>query len=288
MALDGRRANTGVVPMFDEDEKQLKTIDIARETVFRKPNKCQRLQRIYCNGKECENIYRIVDKDQREKLGEGVYGQVYQACLGDDCSYVGKWVEKNDQFNIVSEGKLQHELALKGIAPEVKQIMICQNGGMIVMSGLKATLDQIITRVSESQLTYLRNHYTPSQIAKDEFIIPAQYPDTPQVQTYRKNLITQVINLIEKLNELHLFHNDLHFNNIMVDNNDRVYIIDMGFMKPTPYRGNIIDNVDMKKFRAILSIYISDYNNLAYLEQHVRDVLNQKLGLKRNIPIRGR
>lgn len=221
---------------------------------FNKPNSCNLLEKVYCVGEECDNVYVIMDeKDQI--IGKGGYGQVYQACLKDKCDYVGKWVKivyPNDKDDLMRELLIQYDLSLYNIAPSIKQLLLCDNGGMIIMSGLKITLRDYLSVLSDYQEAALFQR--PAVILDDD----------GDIRLERIAVIEQLFDLIKQMNELHYVHNDLHLGNIMLDQNNRPYIIDFGLAKKVEE----IDYSDIDHIRWKLKSLLFSYSNLDYLLVH--------------------
>lgn len=113
------------------------------------------MESVYIGDNKCPGIYTISEN----KIGEiSKYGDIYQACCGTDCSYIAKW--QSEKKSALEEAKIQYFVAQHGIAPMIREVLICENNGaIIIMDVLSITAGRMIRSLSSNQLTVTIQHY---------------------------------------------------------------------------------------------------------------------------------
>lgn len=81
------------------------------------------------------------------------------------------------------------------------------------------------------------------------------------------NITTQILDLLQKINQRNLFHNDIKLQNITIKNK-KVYLIDFGMLKNTSQPGSLI-NMSFKS----LIIYCQN-NNWNYYEKYYQKLIS--------------
>jgi serine/threonine protein kinase len=182
-----------------------------RSTLLPRDPICLNVSKLYCENDEvCKQRFLM-----SKQLGRGAYGRVYEACHDDVCDYIAKWIPIPGMMKL---DEIQREIDIQfvasgtGISPKIKQVLICDNGVLIIMDRMKQTLGDYLT---EKKLT------------DDE-----------------KTLILFKITTV--LNNFHLLgytHNDTHTNNFMIDKNDDVKLIDFG--KAVKWNSSTFENIEL-------------------------------------------
>lgn len=147
-------------------------------------------------------------------IGKGNASEVYKVCKDFSCDYVMKIIHKYQHDQIKREICFQKLLANKGLAiPIVDWWLYKDKGGVIIMPIMKETLGQRLKRIDSN----IKNIHERND-AKWE-------------------LIKRALRMILELHSLGISHNDSKVENIMFDNSDKMYFIDMGvadfLWKPT-------------------------------------------------------
>lgn len=255
-------------------------------------NNCVVLRKIYSDEKSVDDVYEILS----DQIGEiSVYGQVYTTCLNKNCDYVAKYQHGEEGLE---EAKIQYELARIGICPKIKQVLQCQKGVYIIMDGLKQTLRSSITTLSRTQQDQLNdkfqdilhqlkypniqeyysyeqffltrrhifrngNNYKNYNRVRDKLAdLKITVPDTDEVREFRVSLFFQMFVLLEKMHEQGYAHNDCHFNNFMLDQEKRLFLIDFGKSARSAKFTKDYDIID-NHIRQLVEEEI--YGNLTYL-----------------------
>lgn len=144
------------------------------------------------------------------KLGEGLMGDVYEACRGLDCNYVMKVYEiDRTTGRSVDEGRLTNEAGKIGVGPRVYRYnQTCKHNGKdyswIIAEKLKYTLYDKYKR-------------------KDGF----DHNDITKALNLYWNKLYANTNILQK---------DFKSPNIMFDERDRMYLIDYGIATQTKLR----------------------------------------------------
>jgi tRNA A-37 threonylcarbamoyl transferase component Bud32 len=145
-------------------------------------------------------------------------------------------------YNII---EVKREICIQNICSQhnlckpVIDWWLVQNGGVIISPVMEETIYQKLNRINNT--LYLKS------------------------QKYGEKKITTIIKnvwkLVFKLHELGIYHGDCHQGNIMTDENDTMYFIDMGLSKFTlELPGG--KNTEKRK-DAVMDKYIIDYANSA-------------------------
>lgn len=133
------------------------------------------------------------------KIGEGFYAMVFSICKKEDCTYVAKVFTKGDLAFVKNEFIVQKYVAAHGLTSVPHGIYLCVSEGLqlIVMDFIDGlTLDELLRGV--------------------------------QVESDRIIHIMNALDVIKKLNNLGVRHNDVHQKNIMMNKQGISYIIDFG------------------------------------------------------------
>jgi tRNA A-37 threonylcarbamoyl transferase component Bud32 len=122
------------------------------------------------------------------------YGVVYQACCERDCTYILKYQKFNvadplrppiTAETIKNEVMMQSKAAEQGLAPEIYDSWVCNNGGVIIMAPMKKSVSALL------------------EIYRTEEV--------------RKIIVDSVFDVIGKLHaKTDINHGDAHLDNIMV------------------------------------------------------------------------
>lgn len=192
----------------------------------------------------------------KDKLSGGLYGEVYNVCLGSKCSYVVKKVKlgnveimgdsMSDIKNVThevfqKEVKIQCIASSHNIAPNIYDVWIDDEYGYIVMDKMDPdNMDELSEDVATKQ-------------AK------------------------QIINHIKNLHKLDIYHRDLRLDNIMTKNND-AFIIDFGesgyLSELTPNEQLIYKINDYWHLLKILSDYSAD-DEIPKIEKLVKSLMTK-------------
>lgn len=259
---------------------------------------CSGLNKFYCEGVDCENVYTVTDIQIGEKSINGV---VYQTCLQSNCDYIAKW-QKNTEVAL-TEANIQQYAAKNGLAPYIRQVLTCEEGAIIIMDSLTIAVSRLIKSLKPQQLKAtlennldifdraiktngLNINYKKDEIKNIEDLATLRsrinselysngynpisdiitVEDDEKQSEFRKNIVLQVYALLNKLHSLGIVHDDAHLNNFMADKNMVVKIIDFGTAK---YSNDV--EKDFKRAVRDISRYISEgYTNLEYLEDYAR------------------
>ncbi len=138
----------------------------------------------------------------REQLGDGDFGTVYLACKNKDCSYA---VKVGDLLDL--EVKNSRICAAHDLCPRVEMVWRRSDGTPIIVTKLlKETVNDAIERFRDDN-QYSRNL------------------DKEIWKLFIKNVIIVIYMLHQ---QAHLVHGDIKGNNVMVDNTNKIWLIDMG------------------------------------------------------------
>ena len=106
---------------------------------------CTGLEAVYSDG-ICPYMYKITD----EKIGEGAYGKTYKTCCQDNCNdYVAKWQPNVSRAK--REATLQFLASQHNLAPIVRELWICDLGGIVIMDALKTSALENLEDLSDEQ-----------------------------------------------------------------------------------------------------------------------------------------
>lgn len=271
---------------------------------------CTTLNKVYCEGKECENVYEIVASKQ---IGEkSVYGKIYQACLDKDCDFIAKWQKNKDEA--LQESKIQKIVSEYKLAPKIRQIFECKEGIIIIMDALQLTLARFLKTLTKEQtnitLSTYKNLYKNIMdkhkidininIDKDVENLEDLYncrskinvhlyrkdletlegpkvliEDTEAEMKFKKEVINQVFQLVQKLHEIGITHNDAHLNNFMCDSSFKFYIIDFGMSRNLDPNSDLDKETDFKRILRDLKKFVEEdgYINLEYLLTYYKSLI---------------
>ena len=166
--------------------------------------------------KSCETKYRKL----RTEIGEGVHGVVFDACLGDDCSYAWK-VAPLSSFSRSPEHALAlaeettdiaHFMGEKGIGPRVYDSWICY----VDSKGVDLKIPLYFMVMEKLQGVVLSDFL---QSIRDE--------SARDKRAEFDRARTQAEEMLEEMHDLQVVHRDLNSGNIFVGKH-RVWFIDFG------------------------------------------------------------
>jgi tRNA A-37 threonylcarbamoyl transferase component Bud32 len=239
-----------------------------------KMKKCSPVLRYY-PVKEEHGEWVLIEPEEDEGSGKeeegSAFGEIYQACNGDDCEYIMKYQEfeygrnskeKITEEDFLKEVDLQNQISMYGLTIPVVDSWICKDGCSIVMKKLKCDLIQLLDQYSNRSVI--------------------------------KEILYESISLIQKLHILGYYHGDLHLGNIMVDyeNIDGVedeletyrmrkhkfYLIDFGMTNYIPIDDRSVITFDYGKFLARYTDYISRKEpNIKRTHSEILIVLNDQI-----------
>lgn len=132
---------------------------------------------------------------KNEYLGSGHEGDVYPACCNNDCHFIAKKIFT--KYLPPHEIEIQKIASYFNIAPKIYDIIEDDTNTYIIMAKLDNTLAQEIE----------------------------EFQDEPKI-VYQ--LFLNAIEKINKLHELGISHNDITLTNIMVNQENQVFLIDYG------------------------------------------------------------
>lgn len=192
-----------------------------------------------------EDIYIPVTKTNicesgwkpKRVIGRGQYGQVHNICCADNCNYVAKLQMACDDFTlkgILKELKYQNIFAKDDITiPIIDHFLYypneeiqsqlglsCKRFMVFIMPSLKMTLDKLVAQ-----------YYFSDMDIKDIINVIAKYI-VDALQKYQL--------IIEKYK---LSHDDAHPDNIMISQDNKVYLIDFGHVQKIYTQQDIDDTV---------------------------------------------
>lgn len=107
---------------------------------------------MYCHDNKCLVNIKIT----KNVLGQGAGGIVYKTCADNKCDYVAKC---SSNINIsTKEVLIQNTASKHGLAPIIRQFLICQETAIIIMDGLDKTVLQLLQRISpENEERLIKN-----------------------------------------------------------------------------------------------------------------------------------
>lgn len=165
-------------------------------------------------------------------LSKGKYGSVYDCTLYGRNNLVIKiipnvvWYTKKGKL-LISEAQkeiiLQKNLSSYKISPDILKSGICRKERIIFI-----VMEKIVGKTFFNWYNDCKN--------KDK----------------KDKMITKIKALIQKMNEHHIYHQDMHANNILIDKNNQPFIIDFGmavFSLDAPDK-----SIDIDDFEDTLSV----------------------------------
>ena len=173
-------------------------------------------------------------KDSK-RLGKGYASNVFQVCKDENCDYVIKIIHSRKTSCTKREICFQKICAEYGICKPVKDSWLFQDkGGVIIMPILKETLKYRLMKKKGNNNKW--------------------------------NMVKRALKLLLKLHiNLGIIHEDPHIENIMFDDTENIFFIDMG---------NAFSMVEEINIPYILKSIINDYKKLFY---HRNTVINHML-----------
>lgn len=245
-----------------KDKLRNNPIDFIDENIL-KDNKLYYLAEMPSETKFCKSYTPLkcgYGYDVTDKIGEeSMYGDIWKACCNKDCSYVLKWQKYtggtvNKEY-IQNEINLQKIFAEFGVSPPVIDSWFCVNGGIIIMPMLVKTAKYLLqTATNDDDINFV---------------------------------IDSSLSLLDYIHEQGYYHGDPHLNNIMTDNQDRFYLIDMGASGKGVENDFISDYKifigDLQHFTddiIVTSQQMLNYNAKKYMKSDTKDkIMNIVYGL---------
>lgn len=156
---------------------------------------------VILDGKICQDLWEIKQK----YITNGGYGRILNACCKDDCGYIAKVIDIEGKYNVndmhselENEIKNQQKASNIGLAPK------------IVFAGIIKS----------------KNKYTAYLIMKRmKYTLQEQIDKEPEKYI---NFVESILNMILKLHQELICHDDIHSLNIMIDQEDNLQFIDFG------------------------------------------------------------
>jgi len=206
-------------------------------TCREKDQRCS-LANIVDDEQMAEYVYYNQDKQcSHYKKGDimgtkSASGLVYYTCCGEDtkCNHITKIVkfrDETDKQKFHREIMFQQKATKAGLAPAIIKSYITSKQGIIVMEKLSNTLSNIIRNYLE------RVEGIVEKIEERKDVDETELQKTIDGHRYVTKsqgyaLGTTIGNLLVKLHQLGIYHNDAHMNNFMSDDNGKFYFIDFG------------------------------------------------------------
>lgn len=173
-----------------------------------------------CSGStivlDYEGMHAPVEMNYKGLLTTGGFGIIHAIESPDTTERIEQYIIKELIFDqskipgdiVMSTGKeefshevhIHQEVMAIGLAPPLLFAFHCTNGGVIGMARMKETVLEYVQRID---------------ITDD--------PHRRLVLLFSKILVC-----IKKLHTLHIMHNDMHLENMMLDSRGRIYFIDFG------------------------------------------------------------
>lgn len=205
----------------------------------------------------------IIDGTKLKKIGEGAYAKVYHITDMNLVLRIEKFKDEQTKKNWEFTSNCQHSFATLGISPDIMTTWTCNpkncmegdqscefGYGFQLMSKLKYSLDDIIKNNEDI------NKYIPRMIEILRTIMESKYE-----------------------------HCDWHLNNWMIDENDNIFIIDLGNMRSWT---ELLENKEttgssclLPSIKAAYSIYVNcvDKSNetawLNFCNEYFNNFLNK-------------
>jgi len=144
-----------------------------------------------------------------EIVGEGFYGKIYKACRKDDCRYALKTGDVDE-----NEVLLQQTAAKYGISKPIRDRWFCKDGKHKTAECEGVIVTDVLV---DSLYDWIRGHKN----------------DSPK---YKMQAIREFSwQAVQKIGLLHtkaaIMHNDIKEENVMLDEEDTLYLIDYGVSK---------------------------------------------------------
>jgi len=175
-------------------------------------------------GETCLDI----PKDRfKEFLAKGSFGMVYD-CEGAGCNKIMKVVPYKSAKLFAYEVWISVKAGDLGIGPKIYGAFTCNNFGFMIMQKLKCTLNALL----KTNISYA-----------EKFSV--------LVDGYEKILLARTNKIC---------HCDLHWDNVMVDENNKFYLIDYGYAFIGDHRTSHIE-----KYYDKFDLYMHQQRVLAYL-----------------------
>lgn len=186
---------------------------------------------------QCQSGWDI----NKNRLAVGAFGGVYNACCKGDCEYIAKIIAQKygNNFAVLKEIEFQNKAAEKNISIPVLDHYHYKKFYIMIMKSLHMTL-----------AVFIRNVKSNSSIDEEEKV--------KKISDILCILIEKIYKLVYELN---IDHNDISYDNIMMDKNEEPFIIDFGTSRTVDRTGindprrTFIRNID-KLLRTGLLLYV--------------------------------
>lgn len=148
---------------------------------------------------------------------KSAYGVVYHTCCGEEepCHHITKIVKfradhdiQQQQANFHKEVMLQQKVAKAGLAPPIVTSYITPTQGIVVMEKMNKTL-----------LDHMNEYFIYAQLHNLSF---------PEIERTAQIFAINMGELLIRLHQQGIYHQDAHLNNVMTNRDNRLIFIDFG------------------------------------------------------------
>lgn len=132
--------------------------------------------------KDCKIKYTI-NKKKGKRFDIGAFGSISEACLNSNCDYIVKLIPLSNpriEQTFKRETLLGPFMNKKGIGPKIYDIYQCLDAGFIIMDKWEGSIRKLV-----------------------------------ETQEFKKKHLKVICEIIKKMNDLGVIHNDLHTANIL-------------------------------------------------------------------------
>lgn len=148
---------------------------------------------------------------------KSAFGVVYHTCCGEEepCRHITKIVKfradreiKYEQANFHKEVMLQQKVAKAGLAPSIVTSYMTPTQGIVVMEKMNKTL-----------LDHMNDYLMYAQLHN---------LSTPEIEKTAEIFAINMGELLIRLHQQGIYHQDAHLNNVMTNRDNRLIFIDFG------------------------------------------------------------
>lgn len=148
---------------------------------------------------------------------KSAFGVVYHTCCGEEepCHHITKIVKfradreiKYEQANFHKEVMLQQKVAKAGLAPSIVTSYMTPTQGIVVMEKMNKTL-----------LDHMNDYLMYAQLHN---------LSTPEIEKTAEIFAINMGELLIRLHQQGIYHQDAHLNNVMTNRDNRLIFIDFG------------------------------------------------------------
>lgn len=197
-------------------------------------------------SEKCETGWRITTK----RRGKGYFSDTFASCCDNNCEYVAK--VQGDSISSRRESEIQRIASTIGVAVPITDIWNYRDNLVIVMPTLKYTFAEIFNQ--------LRQKCTDDEkTCQDVANTVADY-------------VNRTIEKIDLLRKNNIIHNDMNLGNIMVDDNDEIFLIDYGISQIISSEKIFKKFYYEKDIKELIDITSREFNNTPvwkYLKQQL-------------------